>query len=145
LGISSVDALRLFFEDVAHLSIIEGKRDYLPLTRRIRRGTTLDSLPSERRYRTNSLQAIIDALTHSLADLKAQCRRRNRPSLDLGALSAEVEPFFDTPDVAIPAALAHCLGKPKRNRDEATEAFEELGWRCFYIVPPKVKTTKQQN
>lgn len=134
MGISSVDALQLFFEDVAHLSIIEGKRDYLPLTRRIRRGTTLNSLPSERRYRTNPLQAIIDALTHSLADLKAECRRRNRPPLDLGALSAEVEPFFDTPDVAIPVALARCLGQPKRNRDEATEAFEELGWRCFYLL-----------
>lgn len=140
MGISSIDALRFFFEDVAHQSIIEGKRDYLPLTRRIRRGTTLHSLASERRYRTDPPQAIIDSLTYSLADLKAECRRRNRPLLDLGALSPEVEPFFDAPDVAIPASLARCLGKPKRNRDEATEVFEELGWRCFYLLsllPPE--------
>lgn len=135
-----MELLRLFFEDVARLPIIEGKRAYLPLTRRIRRGAMLDTLAPEPGHPAKTHRAIIDALTHSLADLEAKRKYRNRPLLDLGGVSAEIEGFFDSPNVTIPPALARCLGKPKRNRDQDTEAFEELGWRCFYLLallPPE--------
>lgn len=135
-----MELLRLFFEDVARLPIIEGKRDYLPLTRRIRRGIMLESLDSEGGCRANSNKVIGKALAHALAELKVACHQRNRLPLDLGAVSAEIEGFLDSPNVTIPPALARCLGQPKRNRDEATEAFEGMGWRCFYLLsllPPE--------
>lgn len=133
--------LRLFFEDVARLPIIEGKRDYLPLTRRIRRGELLASFEYD--SPAGTCTAIVRALTESLKQLDMQRRARSRPPLDVCALGAEIEGFFNDPAIEIPGSLEKCLGKPKRNRDEATEAFEGLGWRCFYLLsllPPAHRT-----
>jgi RNA polymerase sigma factor (sigma-70 family) len=137
LYVGATDPLRLFFEDVAHLPIIEGKRDYLPLTRRIRRGEIFASLECDSPAHTYA--AIVRSLAKNLKLLETQRRTRSRPPLDVRTLGEEIEGFFDDPGIEIPSSLEKCLGKPKRNLDEATEAFEDLGWHCFYtlsLLPP---------
>lgn len=131
-GVGVSDLIRLFFEDVASLPIVEGKRDYLPLTRRIRRGEVLSSL--EGGSQEKSFNALVRTLSEELKRLEGQCRARGRAPFDVGAVGEAIEGFLDSPEVETPAALKACLGKPKRNRDEATEAFEALGWRCFYLL-----------
>lgn len=124
------DALRLFFEDVAALPVIDGKHGYLPLTRRIHRAEALAALDG-----TTPGQKLA-ALRKALRPFRADLARANGrgPALDLARLDGEIEAFLDDPDQTAPPALQVLA----RQVDQDDEASDRL-WRNFYwlaLLPP---------
>ena len=124
------DALRLFFEDVAALPVIDGKRGYLPLTRRIRRAEALTALDGA--TPDQKLVALRKALRPFLTDL-ARAGGRG-PALDLARLDGEIEAFLDDPEQTAPPALQALADEVDRD-DEPSDRL----WRDFYwlaLLPP---------
>lgn len=135
-----IDILRLFFEDVSNIPIIRGKQDYLPLTRRIRRGELLSSLHSQ--SITETFDMICARLSREVQSFHGCCQELGRPQLDVVGLGSQVEDFLDNSANSIPPALAHSLGKRRRLSDPAPEQFEECGWHVFYLlslIPPQLR------
>lgn len=125
------DALRLFFEDVAALPVIDGKRGYLPLTRRIRRAEALAALGDGAAEPT--LAALDKALRPLWRDVARGVVRRPGPAL-LEQLDGEIEPFLDAPEQDAPPALQALA----RKVDQDEEASDRL-WQDFYwlaLRPP---------
>jgi len=135
------DLLTLFFQDIAQTPVIVGKDTYLPLTRRIHRGLLLKRIAG--RSPEETFQKILIRQIKNIEAFNEQCRARKLPELDNGKLSSEIEAFFDDPQQSIPPTLARSFGKRHMNEDEDTLKFEDLGWRCFYLLalfPPALRT-----
>jgi len=128
----SVNALQIFFEDVARTPIVNGKSDYLPLLRRIRRATTLHKLTAKTHEVT--LQKVTQKFLETVDEFNQQCQALNRPSLDLEKLAIEMESFLENPQQDMPPALVRCLGRSTwQQEDEVMTHFVGLGWRSAYL------------
>lgn len=129
----SPDALHLFFEDVARLPVVNGKSEYLPLLRRIRRGTMLRKLTAGTHEAT--FDRISEKLSITVEEFNQQCQTLGKPLLNLEKLATEFELFLDNPQQDMPPALAHCLDRYiRRDENEELNRFEDLGWHCVYLI-----------
>jgi RNA polymerase sigma factor (sigma-70 family) len=126
------DLLKLFFEDVARTPIINGKHDYLPLTRRIQRRVMLDTCTEATPQAT--FRKLLRELNLATNAFDQQCTFFRQHTLNTNALASEIDAFFDTPQQMTPPALNRSLGKRLRLDDEERDRFEDAGWRCFYLM-----------
>jgi RNA polymerase sigma factor (sigma-70 family) len=129
---SNVDALQIFFKDVARVPKINGKSDYIPMLRLIRRATTLRKLATKTHEAT--FQKVTRRFLDTVNEFNQQCQTLNKPLLDLEKLAIEIESFLANPQQAMPLALVRCIGGSTwEQENEAILHFEELGWRCVYL------------
>ena len=136
-----IDILKLFFEDVSKLRIVRGKKDYLPLTRRIKRYVTLSSLLCDNLEDTR--KNIIDTISKTRSKL-AQYKFYDHRNLDIYELRLEFDRFLDDPQTNIAPTLAYLFDRYKKLKGGYWfKQFKKLGWRLFYIlslIPPNIRS-----
>ena len=69
-------------------------------------------------------------------------RSHGNPPLDLTSLSDEIETFIDDPRQIAPLPLKASMGNHENRRDMEADQYEDLGWRCFYLLallPPDLR------
>ena len=57
-------------------------------------------------------------------------------------MSDEIETFIDDPRQSAPLPLKASMGNHENRRDMETDKYEDLGWRCFYLLallPPHLR------
>lgn len=123
------DIVTIFFQDVGECSVVGGKNEYLPLTRRIERGRLMVDVMGQDDYET--LRNIQEQLFTSFEQLK---------SIILGnafddetffyTISEDVEAFLDNPDWDIPPALNASNDQISLSEDGQ---LREICWRSFYL------------
>lgn len=126
------DALTTFFQDVAQIPIVAGRDEYLPLTRRIKRGTVLDHLRGAQPEHT--LEKVSNALRQTLGRLDGLFTELGLDLPDWNQVSIEIEPFLDEPGQDCPPSLDKTIGKLKRCAGETAGRAEDLVWRYFYLL-----------
>ena len=132
-----VDAVTAFLEDAVHVSVVLGKNDYLPLTRRIRLGRLLTTLHAASPQAT--VHRIVSDLTRTLQKL-AGFPALSEVTLDLYALATQVETFLDTPSHSAPAALRPMLKALDTSDQRERERAEGVIWRVYSLLsllPPE--------
>lgn len=125
------DALEIFFKDVAQSSVIGGKRDYLPLTRRIERGRALENLaPGDAE---NLPARIRDAISRSFHELRDYVSPDELSSF-IGDLGQEIETFLDQPDWPQPPALQALTARISTADDETNTNRRKSCWNLMWVL-----------
>lgn len=133
-----------FFQDVAQLPIIQGKSEYLPLTRRIHRASVLKRLVALTPEAT--FARILNRQTRIIGELNQNCAKLSLPKLDTAALSEEIEPFLNDPDQEFPPSVLRSIGRHERLDKEQREQIEGLGWRSVFLLslfPKELRIVRQ--
>ena len=79
-------------------------------------------------------QTILDLTSATIGKFNLSASKFGNAPLDYLQLAAEIDTFFDTPDVLIPAALALSLNGCNDYNDEVQLEFNDIGWRCLYLL-----------
>jgi hypothetical protein len=127
----SIDHYTIFFNDVAQQSVIGGKNEYLPLTRRIERGILLNDLIDQ--DVEVAVQRIQDALNERLQDLYSLVSS-DIVSDFLARTSGEIETFFDRPDWDKPPSFVLLENELQTDNDEVLEDIRRVGWQCALLI-----------
>lgn len=125
-----MDITQLYFQDVAQLPILNGRAELVPLLRRVQRQVVIADVPLEK----VCCQTIIDLTCVAVQKFDLSAVKFGNPPLDCAHLSAEIDAFFDTPNMLVPTALAHSLKGCNDYNDEAQLKFNDAGWRCLYLL-----------
>jgi RNA polymerase sigma factor (sigma-70 family) len=129
-----------FLDDIARIEPIKGKREYLPLTRRIERGRAL--LTSAARTFELTFPRVQGALRRNLTKFNQQCRIRGSQPLIPREFVKQIEEFLDRPQIDIPPALVPSIVRLRNEDSAAYKAHEKLAWKCFYLLalfPPEIR------
>jgi RNA polymerase sigma factor (sigma-70 family) len=128
--------LHLFFREVSKIDIIPGRAAYLPLTRRIERGRTLEKLGGQNPFETFSRLA--HAYRQICGRIDALTTTHCLPKINLSTLNDQAEDFLDQPDAKFPPALTKWVEKlPKNVQNEAELVAWELIWLTALIPPER--------
>lgn len=125
------DTLTYFFTDVANSHTIGGKRDYLPLTRRVERGRLLMELSANKDSET--LRRIECELKSRLTELQ------NITSVDaieifLSKAADEIETFLDNTEWDEPPCVKVMVNLVPLADEEKRTHVRESSWKCFYLL-----------
>jgi RNA polymerase sigma factor (sigma-70 family) len=128
--IENIDALKIFFQDVAAIPIVNGKKDYLPLTRRVHRGVILQGLIVDNIEATylNLLKAVVNrqTLLTNLVPIDVQ------NTIKINSLSIDFEEFLDDPTASIPSSIMQFVDSLKGYNP--SNEVEEAIWEVFYLL-----------
>lgn len=127
----SIDHYTIFFNDVAQQSVIGGKNEYLPLTRRIERGILLNDLVDQ--DVEVAVQRIQDALNERLQDLYSLVSS-DIVSDFLARTSGEIETFLDRPDWDKPPSFVLLENELQTDNAEVLEDIRRAGWQCTLLI-----------
>lgn len=126
-----VDILTIFFEDVARSTVVAGKSDYLPLTRRIERGRVLLELHGDN----------VSETTHNLNKELRQSVSYLSKTLPLEIVKGfltqateEIEIFLDNPQLDEPSSVCELMAHVSKVEDDERLQLRLDVWRCFYLL-----------
>lgn len=131
--------LERLFEDIENCAVVAGRSEYLPLTRRIERGRTLQKVQG---------RSDEDTLARILSQLERRISKLSRVALDssleefISQASIETEVFIDNPSWDCPPSISAFLNSVLGN----SEAAREEAWQCFYLLsllPPTMREVEQ--
>lgn len=107
---------------------IGGRREYLPLTRRIERGRHFSDLAG--RTEAETLKKIQDTLSKKIHELE---NLRSKAQIDcfIRNTSSEIETFLDNPSWGVPPSVAALLADVTSEEQKA--CIREIGWHCYYM------------
>ena len=100
------------------------------MLRRVQRQVAVAHIPLEKLC----CQTILDLTSATIGKFNLSASKFGNAPLDYLQLAAEIDTFFDTPDVLIPAALALSLNGCNDYNDEVQLEFNDIGWRCLYLL-----------
>lgn len=116
--------------------LLGGRRDYLPLTRRVERGRLF--LDLRQTFDSDTLQQIQNHLEAELRFLKhnlASCGLSHTAEAFVTDLAREIETFLDNPDWDVPPSVGTLLSQ------ESADEIRQTCWRCLYLfaLPPPLR------
>ena len=129
-SLDALDITQLYFQDVAQLPILNGRAELVPLLRRVQRQVVIADVPLEK----VCCQTIIDLTCVAVQKFDLSAVKFGNPPLDCAHLSAEIDAFFDTPNILTPVALARSLNGCNNYKDESQLKLSDAGWRCLYLL-----------
>jgi RNA polymerase sigma factor (sigma-70 family) len=137
-----IDTVRLFFEDLSQIPIINGRMEYLPLTRRVQRHLTLRQVLQQ--FPSNTLHVVMTTVRRAFEDLTAYAAEHGIQPLDGKQLAAEIETFLDDAKQPAPPAVNSCLSTNGYLGDRGHTQYIENIWRFIYLlslIPPDMRST----
>lgn len=127
----SIDHYTIFFNDVSQHTVIRGRNEYLPLTRRIERGVLLNSLIDQ------DVEATVQRIQHALNERTQELGsfvKSDTISDFLTRTSREIETFLDCPDWGHPPSLVLLENELHANNDEVFKTVRRIGWQCTLLL-----------
>lgn len=119
------DLLKLFFQEVGEMDAIPGRREYIPLTRRIERGRVLHNIASNK----IGLQRLIMRINRQKREFIKACESLGIIVTDEDIVSmGEVEQFLDDYSIKVPPPLEKIL-----TTTNDTMCWK-MGWRLCYVL-----------
>jgi len=137
---NSPNALKLFFEDVESQPIVGGREHYLPLIRRVQFKVIWEE--AFQNSEDDVVDQFLNRLQTTLSEFNSLCSKYHTQSLDINAVSSQIEPFLDGPSLIMPEALSQSLANHRDMTNPDDEAFVRAGWCAMYLLsmlPPSVR------